>query len=530
MNINATQYLEPLHTLTAIEWSTQVLLLLPVVGLLFVNLLHTIHGRLFGVKAKVVGYRSFCEPGWLLGFRFVRGSAPIIRDGYQEFKNSMFKVRRNDGEILIISNKHADKLRNMPEEHVSAIGAHIKNLLGRFSTTTIMLESDLPIRVLQQKLTPSLNSTIPLLGDELDYALGVEVPHCKDGWVNVQIHDIILRIVARVSARVFLGPSICRNEEWLHTSIHYTENVFTTVMTLRIFPSFLHGLIAPLLPSYWRIHANLRTAKRIISPIVRERRAAAARQGPNYEKASDLLQSMMDIAEPHESHPDKLAHRQLLLSLASIHTTTMAIAHAIYDLCANPQYFEPLREELFGVPGEEVWQKITINKFRRLDSFLKESQRMNPPSLLAFNRLVRAPLRLADGTVLPPGTHFSMASDAILHDAEQLPGGGDPEQFDPFRYVRLREDPKSPENLSRFQFAMTDTNSLHFGHGKFACPGRFFASNEIKIILIHLLLRYELRYPEGQGRPQNLSVDENIYPDPSARVLIRARQEAAGCV
>ena len=139
---------------------------------------------------------------------------------------------------------------------------------------------------------------------------------------------------------------------------------------------------------------------------------------------------------------------------------------------------------------------------------------------VAFNRIVREPLQLTDGTKLPVGTHFSIASDAVLHDSEYLPGGGDPETFDGFRYARLRE---SAENANKYQFAMTEDSSLHFGHGKFACPGRFFASNEIKMILGHLLVRYDFKYPEGQGRPKNLNADENLYPDPVARVLIRRR-------
>jgi ent-kaurene oxidase len=112
-----------------------------------------------------------------------------------------------------------------------------------------------------------------------------------------------------------------------------------------------------------------------------------------------------------------------------------------------------------------------------------------------------------------------------MHDVEQLPGGGDPEEFDAFRYVRLREDPAQPDNINRYQFAMTDSRSLHFGHGKYACPGRFFASNEIKILLSYLLLRYDFKYPDGQSRPLNLSADENLYPDPSARVLLRKRRK-----
>ncbi|KAF9884581.1 hypothetical protein FE257_001465 [Aspergillus nanangensis] len=48
--------------------------------------------------------------------------------------------------------------------------------------------------------------------------------------------------------------------------------------------------------TYWAIHRNLRTAKRIISPIVRQRRAEEAKGNPDYVKPNDLLQWMMDGA------------------------------------------------------------------------------------------------------------------------------------------------------------------------------------------------------------------------------------------
>ena len=144
---------------------------------------------------------------------------------------------------------------------------------------------------------------------------------------------------------------------------------------------------------------------------------------------------------------------------------------------------------------------------------------------------MRVPLKLSDGTLLPAGTHFCMASHAILHEAGQLPGGDNPDKFDPFRYARLREDHNHPANASRFQFATTSENSLHFRHGKFACPGQFLASNEIKIILSEMLLQFDFEFPKGQGRPLSLSADENIYPDPSARVLVRTRtyEETVSC-
>lgn len=397
----------------------------------------------------------------------------------------------------------------------------MKNLLGKYSTTTILLESDLHTRMLQAKLTPMLGSFVGVIESELGHGMDVEIPKDLQDWKKVHIHEILLRIVARISARVFIGEPYCRNEEWLQTSIHYTENVFMTVMVLRRLPKWMHPFVANFLPSYWRVHANLNTAKKVIIPIVKERRAKEAENDPDYKKPSDMLQWMMDAADANDGQPHKLAHRQLLLSLASIHTTTMSAAHALYDLCAHPEYFEPLREEALQVLKEDGgWQKTTLNKMRKLDSFLKESQRINPPSLLAFNRIVQKDLTLSDGTKLPKGTHFAMPSAAILQDDDRMAGAT---SFDGFRYFKTRED---PAEANKHQFAMTDSNNLHFGHGKFSCPGRFFASNEIKILMAHLLIGYEFKYPPGQSRPRNLTADENLYPDPTARLMMRERKES----
>lgn len=149
---------------------------------------------------------------------------------------------------------------------------------------------------------------------------------------------------------------------------------------------------------------------------------------------------------------------------------------------------------------------------------------------MSFQRVVRKGTTLKDGTYLPAGTHFAMPSAAMAHDPALLPFDVDDQQdaqrFDPFRFERLRTDPTKPENVNRFQFATTDASTLHFGHGKYACPGRFFASNEIKVILCHLLLQYDFKFPEGQDtRPANWSYEEAFYPDPTVPVLMRQRKE-----
>ena len=203
---------------------------------------------------------------------------------------------------------------------------------------------------------------------------------CNTEWTEVKIGDIILRIIARISARTFVGLPLCRNEEWLDTSIHYTENLFMTAFALRMSPVFLHPIMVWFLPSYYRVHHNLKVAKKLIVPLVKRYAANTASDGENDDRT--VLKWMMGMAQDaNEADPAKLAHRQLLLSLASIHTTGMATTHTIYDLAANPQYIPEMLKEVEDVLIEDDgWNKQTLSKFKKLESLMKESQRLNPPS------------------------------------------------------------------------------------------------------------------------------------------------------
>lgn len=52
--------------------------------------------------------------------------------------------------------------------------------------------------------------------------------------------------------------------------------------------------------------------------------------------------------------------------------------HALYNLAANPQYTQPLREEIESVLKSEGWTKAAMTKMVKLDSFFKESSRIMP--------------------------------------------------------------------------------------------------------------------------------------------------------
>ncbi len=59
------------------------------------------------------------------------------------------------------------------------------------------------------------------------------------------------------------------------------------------------------------------------------------------------------------------------------HCSSQSFTHALYHLAANPGYLKLLREEVESVTKAEGWTKGAMNKLRRLDSFMRESQRLN---------------------------------------------------------------------------------------------------------------------------------------------------------
>lgn len=68
--------------------------------------------------------------------------------------------------------------------------------------------------------------------------------------------------------------------------------------------------------------------------------------------------------------------------------------------------------------------------------------------------------------------------------------------------------------------------NMGFGYGRHACPGRFFAATEIKLIVARILLDYDLKLPEGQTeRYPNIAIANNYVPDMKKELVFRRISE-----
>jgi cytochrome P450 len=134
-----------------------------------------------------------------------------------------------------------------------------------------------------------------------------------------------------------------------------------------------------------------------------------------------------------------------------------------------------------------------------------------------MQRIADADARLSDGTMVRKGDKCAVANTTRLDPAVY----DNPEVFDGYRFLRMRNDPKN-ENKARF--VATGINSLGFGHRAHACPGRFFAANEIKVALCHLVLKYDMELCQNASSQMTwYGFALNVNPESSIR--LRRRKE-----
>lgn len=124
-------------------------------------------------------------------------------------------------------------------------------------------------------------------------------------------------------------------------------------------------------------------------------------------------------------------------------------------------------------------------------------------------------ITLSNGLFIPKGARLTCSSDGRL-DPKLYP---DPLKFDGHRFQEWR----GTERDNRAHLVSTGPASPGFGHGSHGCPGRFFAANEIKVALCHLIMKYDLKLPAGVTSAPSLVYGLEVIASPGAEVMLKKR-------
>jgi len=302
----------------------------------------------------------------------------------------------------------------------------------------------------------------------------------------------------------------------MRLNIDFTIWVVQAAAILNLLPLFLWPIVGPLVTP---LPKGLKRGMKHLRPIIEHRQRRYAEDGHNYPgKPNDVLTWLMEESEGEEKTVEALTSRMLTVNFAAIHTSSMTFTHALYHLASMPEHIAPMREEVESVIREEGWTKAAIGKMRKVDSFLKETQRVNGLNMLTVTRKALKDFTFSDGTFIPKNTLVSAAAGPIHLDAANYEHA---DVFDGFRFASMRD---GDGQGVKHQMVSTTSDYLPFGHGRHACPGRFFAANELKAMLAYVVMTYDVKMENEGVRPANSYFITNCIPDRKAHVLFRKRR------
>ena len=174
----------------------------------------------------------------------------------------------------------------------------------------------------------------------------------------------------------------------------YTKDLFLAALKLRAVPSFLRPLAAILIFDLRRVYQHNDRARALVQPIL-QRREQDAKTTPGYAKPNDTIQWIHDLI-PEEDKKDYAYQgaAQLAITAVSVQSTSKLIVNVILNLIKYAEYVPILKEEVQTVLAEcgGEWTLESMGRLEKLDSFLRESLRFEPPLTGKFAQRFHSPM------------------------------------------------------------------------------------------------------------------------------------------
>ncbi|KAI1151017.1 cytochrome P450 [Nemania diffusa] len=447
---------------------------------------------------------------------FLQQSYKIVQNASTK-NSSPYSVHSDLGSIVLLPPKLADEIKNDANlNFLQSIEDDFHGSIPGFEPFKANRTIDIMIQVAKKQLTRSLNTVTQPISKETAFSLRTILGDSPE-WREIGLVSMNLALVCRLSSRVFLGEKLCRNKDWLQITADYPVNTHLAASKLRLYPRPLRPIVHWFLPECQLLRRQAAQARSIIEPVIQQRRQEKrdaldeGRSVPVYDDAIDWADEQSD------QFPYDPAVLQLALAGAAVHTTTDLLSKVFLELLAQPELILALRSEIIEVLRAHGWSKAGLYNLKLMDSILKETQRVKPITMVTMQRIANADIHLSDGTVIPKGAKCAVNNttrlDATLYE--------NPENFDGYRFLKMRNDP-GKENKA--QFVTTNVDSLGFGYGLHACPGRFFAANEVKVALCHLVLKYDFEFIQDDSSQvawHGFSLNVNH----EAKIRLRRRKE-----
>ncbi|CAG9998323.1 unnamed protein product [Clonostachys byssicola] len=431
----------------------------------------------------------------------------IIQDGYEKSGGKPYEVLAPDNRYVFVSDpKYIRELDKAPDNVLSLQGAAKQMLqpmytMQHFNWFVIRGTEGVGfIRALRTLLTNNLPEILPDLSSIIRSRMAElrnSHPTIK-GEKHSPVYPMIVKLVVLSNAVSFFGKDLAKNDAFMESALEYIEQTLICAEIVRLLPKFMAPIVGNLLGA--RLKAQdviFNTLMPIAEQRVIEREAKA--MGQEVPHHPDCIQWIMDTS-PRQNpwSAQRVVHELMAIWFGSVHAVSTTITFAIHDLCLHPEYVEPLRNEL--VQGYAEFERTSVG-LPLLDSFIKESARLTPVEAQSSRRSVLKPFTFSDGTKLAVGEWACTPVRSIMQNPEFYPS---PLEFNGFRFA----DPNILGDAGdAFKYKqpkpskLTDCdNTFHvWGTGRMACPGRYYATAVMKVIMGQVILHYDCEMVEQAG-------------------------------
>ncbi|KAI9471902.1 MAG: cytochrome P450 [Benjaminiella poitrasii] len=318
----------------------------------------------------------------------------------------------------------------------------------------------------------------------------------------VNVWDTFTYLISYISCLCFAGSKVGKDRELVTAMATFTQKIIKAGAFLTILPSWLGKLVVR---HFLSVEHEMDLIMNLIVPELEKIRAGE--YGDDYEPTFCTLALDLPKEDGSIRSVGDAAYYFNSIALASIHTTSHFASFALHELACRPDLVESLRHEIVAASLEADSSRTpeNIGQLPLLDSFFREVLRCNV-DYLGLHHLALQDTMLSSGHVIPKGSLVLCAMEQLHRTMSYYENDEDPQdapldEFDAYRFVG--KDIKS---------TAVGLEYITFGLGAHACPGRFFAANEIKYVIVELIMRFNIRTRSGKRAKDNVVLGMTRFP------------------
>lgn len=217
---------------------------------------------------------------------------------------------------------------------------------------------------------------------------------CRD-WKSFPLYWTIQEIIANTNSTGLVGPRLGTDRRWLTAVQRFSVVMAVAIYISHAVPRLFRSIVSTLafLPArvlYWYMKCLLYP---MIETDIKEYEKAAA--CPNRKDLDNLLTETLKTKFPivawlktrypsQESSVEQISRDLITLSFESTPSSALTLYFILIELIIRPDIMEEIREEVSSLLVDGHLPQSPLSEMKKLDSFMRESTRMNPFSYRKF--------------------------------------------------------------------------------------------------------------------------------------------------